>query len=137
MSGVIREVEFPIFSESHRGKLVPVEFDSAIPFVVKRLYYIWGVPVGVVRGGHAHTLEQEFFVCVRGKCTLKASTDGGELHKIVLRTSNRGVFVDSLVWHEFTDFSPDAILLCFSSTTYLPDNYITDFQKFQEIKQSS
>ncbi|QQS59062.1 FdtA/QdtA family cupin domain-containing protein [Candidatus Peregrinibacteria bacterium] len=133
MSGIIRETEFPSFEEAARGKLVPIELDSAIPFPTKRVYYLWGVPVGAVRGGHAHTIEKEFFICLRGRCTLKFSTDGSPLQKISLNNPRRGIFVDNLVWHEFCDFSPDAILLCFSSTSYLPDNYISDFEDFRKV----
>lgn len=134
MPGVIREIELPLFSQPNRGKLVPVELDSNIPFEVKRVYYLWNVPQGSVRGAHAHTIEKEFFVCIRGKCHIKVSPDGDSPHKIVLNSSHRGIFVDNLVWHEFSDFSPDAILLCFSSTSYLPDNYITDFEEFKKVK---
>jgi len=134
MSGVIREIELPLYDQQGRGKLVPIELDSNIPFEVKRTYYLWNVPAGSVRGAHAHTIEKEFFICIRGRCHIKISTDGGSLHKIVLNTPNRGIFVDNLVWHEFSDFSPDAILLCFSSTGYLPDNYINDFEEFKKVK---
>lgn len=135
MSGVIREIELPIHTDPARGKLVPIELDSAIPFTIKRTYYLWNVPKGVMRGGHAHTIEKEFFVCIRGKCHAKISTDGDEPYKISMHSPNRGLFVDNLVWHEFTDFSPDAILLCFSSTNYLPDNYINSFEEFKGVIQ--
>jgi dTDP-4-dehydrorhamnose 3,5-epimerase-like enzyme len=134
MPGMIREIELPLFNQPGRGKLVPVELDSNIPFDVKRVYCLWNVPQGIIRGAHAHTIEQEFFLCIRGKCHIKVSPDGDPPQKIVLHSPNRGIFVDNLVWHEFSDFSPDAILLCFSSTEYLPDNYITDFKEFQKIK---
>lgn len=133
MSGVIREIELPFFHQPDRGKLVPIELDSAVPFEVKRVYYLWAVPSGQMRGAHAHTIEQEFFICVRGKCSIKISTDGSPLQKISLHSPHRGVFVDTLVWHEFCDFSPDALLLCFSSTTYLPDNYIHSFEEFEKV----
>lgn len=137
MSGVIREVEIPIFGEPERGKLVSVEFQKAIPFPVKRVYFLWGVPAGVVRGAHAHTVEKEFFMCVRGRCAIRVSADGNPPQKIILNAPNRGIFVDNLVWHEFAEFSPDALLLCFSSTHYLPDNYISDFSEFQKILKNS
>ena len=133
MSGIIREIEVPLFGEHDRGKLVSYELESAIPFSVKRVYFLWGVPNGAMRGAHAQTLEKEFFVCIRGKCSIRVATDGGAPQKIPLHTPNRGIFVDTLVWHEFSDFSPDALLLCFSSTNYLPDNYIRDFSEFQKL----
>ncbi len=133
MSGIIREIEVPLFGESDRGKLVSYELESALPFPVKRVYFLWGVPHGALRGAHAHTIEKEFFVCIRGRCTLRISPDGTDPQKITLNAPHRGIFVDTLVWHEFSDFSPDALLLCFSSTHYLPENYIRNFQEFQKL----
>lgn len=133
MSGVIREIEMPLYDEPSRGKLVPIELQGAIPFEVKRVYYLWGIPTGAVRGQHAHTIEKEFFICIRGRCAIKVSNDGSPPNKIILSTPKRGIFIDNLVWHEFTDFSPDAILLAFSSTGYLPDNYINDFEEFAKV----
>ncbi len=137
MSGIIREIELPLHDERARGKLVPIELDSAVPFEVKRVYYLWGIPTGAVRGAHAHTIEKEFFICIRGRCAIKVSSDGSPPHKMVMNSANRGIFVDNLVWHEFSDFSPDAILLCFSSTTYLPDNYINDFAEFAKVAKKN
>ena len=133
MPGLIREIELPLHDERARGKLVPIELDAAIPFEVKRVYYLWNIPTGAVRGAHAHTQEKEFFVCLRGRCAIKVSTDGSAPYKIIMNAPNRGIFVDNLVWHEFTDFSPDAILLCLSSTSYMPDNYINSFEEFAKI----
>ncbi len=137
MPGVIREIEFPIYDERARGKLVPIELDGAIPFEVKRVYYLWGIPTGAVRGAHAHTVEKEVFVCIRGRCAIKVSNDGSPPNKIIMNSANRGIFVDNLVWHEFSDFSPDAILLGVSSTSYMPDNYINNFEEFAKVVKQS
>jgi len=137
MSGIIREVELPIHDERTRGKLVPVELQSAVPFEVKRVYYLWNITTGAVRGSHAHTIEKEFFICIRGRCAVKVSSDGTAPYKVILASPNRGIFVDNLVWHEFVDFSPDAILLAFSSTSYMPDNYINDFAEFAKVAKRS
>lgn len=133
MSHIIRQVELPLFDEENRGKLVPIDLDSVVPFEVKRSYYLWNVLAGRNRGGHAHTIEKEFFVCIRGRCSIHLSPDGTPPQKTTLYTPQMGIFVDNLVWHEFSDFSPDAMLLCFSSTPYLPDNYIHSFEDFQKM----
>jgi dTDP-4-dehydrorhamnose 3,5-epimerase-like enzyme len=134
MPGIIREIELPLY-EQDRGKLVPIDLDSAIPFEVKRTYYFWSIPPGAVRAAHAHTIEKEFFICLRGRCTLKVSTDGSPLQPISLNAPQRGMFIDNLVWHEFSDFSPDAIMLAFSSTEHFPDNYINSFEEFKAVAQ--
>ncbi len=134
MPHIIREVELPITDEQDRGKLVSIETDSAIPFNIKRVSYIWNVPTGRIRGGCANTIEQEFFICIRGRCSIKVSPDGGPLNKIIMNNPHRGIFIDTLVWYELTDFSPDAIVLCFSSTNYFPDNKISNREEFKKLK---
>jgi len=134
MTTNIREISLPIFENSN-GKLLPIEFFSAVPFEVMRTYFIWAVPLGTKRGGHAHTKEKEVFICLRGRCNLYFSTDGKKTQKIPLQNPQKAIFVDNLVWHEFSDFSPDALLLAFSSTKYLPENYISSFDDFAKIIQ--
>ena len=132
----IRIIEYPLHEDTERGgKLIPIEHDAAMPFEVKRTYYLMNVPENSTRGAHAHLIEDEVFVCLRGKVTMKFSEAGEEKQRIVLKEPHVGVHVPKLVWHEFCEFSPDAILLCFSSTKYLPgnQNYITKWEDFLEI----
>lgn len=133
MSNLIKQIEFPHHDSSESGKLVPIELESALPFKTKRIYYISAVPVGAVRGAHAHTIEEECFICIRGRCTATVSTDGVNMQKIALYQPHVGLYVSKLVWHEFSNFTPDAIMLCISSTPYLPDNYINNLDDFRKI----
>ena len=122
-------IAFPHFTES-RGTLTPFEFDDNFPFLVKRVYTVTA-PAGQTRGAHAHIQESEVFVAISG--TIKAKVDDGSgAQEIVLDHPSKGLYVKTMCWHEFYDFSPDAVLLCFSSTHYLPgeQNYITDKTEF-------
>ena len=129
-------IELPLHEDPDRGgKLVPIEHNTALPFEVKRTYYLMNVPSGTTRGAHAHLVEDEVFICIRGKVTMQFSENGEPKQPLTLTEPNIAVHVPKLVWHEFTNFSPDAILLCFSSTNYLPgnQNYITDWDDFVQM----
>ena len=122
-------LEFPFFSDD-RGDLIPFELDGTFPFAVKRVYLVTGNE-GEVRGGHAHKIEDEVFVAASG-CVKALVNDGGGDEEITLDAKNKALLVRKDCWHEFYDFSPDAVMLCFSSTHYLPgeENYIMDKETF-------
>lgn len=122
-------ISFPEF-EDERGNLVPFEFNEDFPFPVKRVYLVTGKS-GKTRGGHAHKIESEFFVAASGSVTAEIH-DGKNPRIFSLNNKHEGLLVKPGCWHEFTDFSEDAVLLCFSSTHYLPGdgNYITDKDEF-------
>lgn len=122
-------LDFPLFNDS-RGGLVPFELDSHFPFTVKRIYLVTANN-RAKRGGHAHKIESEMFVAAQG--SIKALVHNGTKEEIItLDQQNRGLLVHPYCWHEFYDFSDDAVLLCFSSTPYLPGetNYIVDKATF-------
>lgn len=122
-------LHFPQFEDT-RGSLVPFELDQNFPFEVKRVYLVTGKK-NAVRGAHAHKVESEVFVAVSGTVKMTVHDTKTET-EIWLDTSTKAVFVPTNCWHEFSDFSDDAVLLCFSSTHYLPgaSNYITDKNEF-------
>ncbi len=122
-------INFPYFVEP-KGTLTPFELDTEFPFEVKRVYTVTGAK-NAVRGAHAHIIESEVFVCVAGSVTAVID-DGETCKKIDLDHPTKGLHVKTMCWHEFRDFSPDAVLLCFSSTHYLPgeQNYISDREEF-------
>jgi len=120
---------FPLLEDT-RGSLVPFEFDDEFPFKVKRVYLVTANN-NQTRGGHAHKIETELFVAAHGTVKAKVHDKFGE-QIISLDKPNKGLEVAPFCWHEFYDFSKDAVLLCFSSTHYLPgeENYITDKDTF-------
>ena len=123
-------LDFPLHSDD-RGDLIPFELDESFPFAVKRVYLVTANDQAV-RGGHAHKIESEVFVAAQG--TIKARIHDGDQETIItLDKKNKGLMVEPYCWHEFYDFSDDAVMLCFSSTHYLPGqgNYITDETAFQ------
>lgn len=122
-------LNFPLFKD-FRGSLIPFELNNNFPFAVKRVYLVTANN-HAKRGGHAHKIESEMFVAAQG--SVKALIhDGTKEEVITLDQQNRGLVVHPYCWHEFYDFSADAVLLCFSSTHYLPgeENYIIDKEVF-------
>ena len=108
-------IEFPYFSDE-RGETIPFELGEDFPFAVKRAYIVTAHD-NKMRGGHAHTSEEELFVAVSGNVTALVNDGSGD-QEIILDAKNKGLLVRNDCWHEFTDFSKEAVLLAFSSTHY-------------------
>ncbi|MCT4591913.1 MAG: FdtA/QdtA family cupin domain-containing protein [Candidatus Gracilibacteria bacterium] len=129
-------IDLKAFGDQQMGYLVPIELNEKIPFEVKRAYFLYGMDQKATRGGHAHIIEQEVFVCAKGSC--KAIIDQGQgKEEITMNNAEKALFTDTMTWHEFTDFSKDCVLLALSSVNYTPGdtNYITSYEEFlQKIK---
>lgn len=120
----------PVFTDE-RGSLIPLELKDYISWEPKRVYY--AIDIKESRGGHCHRIEKELFICVKGKMKVKLH-DGKKWIEQELKAPNQAVRVDNWIWHEFTNFSEDAILLAVSSTNYDSNDYIRDFDKFLNEK---
>ena len=118
-------IDFPLY-EDDRGTLVPFELGRHFPFEVLRVYLVTAKE-GQTRGGHAHKIESEMFVAASGRIKVRINDGAGD-EEIILDSQKKGLIVHPHCWHEFYDFSPDAVMLCFSSTHYLPgeNNYVSD-----------
>ena len=126
-------IDFPLFDDE-RGQTIPIEFDETFPFDVKRTYFVTGNK-GWERGSHAHHIEEEVFVVVSGSVTALLH-DGENEIEIHLDEKHKGLYVPKMIWHSFKDFSDNAVMVCFSSTPYMPgeQNYIMDINEFLKIK---
>ena len=113
-----------------RGALTFLEGERDIPFLIKRIYYIYGVAHGERRGFHAHKTLQQYLICVHGQCTVMLD-DGLEQKKVVLREPHVGLYVGPGIWHEMYDFSEDAVLLVAASAYYDEKDYIRNYEQFQ------
>ena len=126
-------VELPRFLDS-RGNLSFVEQNNHIPFEIKRTYWIYDVPGGGARGGHAFKENQEFIVALSG--AFDVVVDDGE-HKIAftLNRSYYGLFVPSGLWREINNFSTNSVALEFGSRHYDEEDYIRDYNTFLNLKR--
>lgn len=127
-------VELPRFLDS-RGNLSFVEQNNHIPFEIKRTYWIYDVPGGEARGGHAFKQNQEFIVALSG--SFDVVVDDGETKKTFnLNRSYYGLFVPAGLWRVIENFSTNSFALEFGSTHYDTSDYIIDYQQFLELKNN-
>lgn len=117
-----------------RGSLIAIEENSDIPISIKRVYYIFGTQDGVTRGLHAHKTFRQVLVCVNGNCKILLD-NGNEKISVSMDTVSKGLLVDSMVWHEMYDFSPDCVLLVLASDFYDERDYIRDYGEFMNLLQ--
>lgn len=115
-----------------RGSLVAIEEQRDIPFVTRRIYYIFGTQPGVIRGLHAHRQLQQVMVCLHGHCQMLLD-DGRDKREVLMAGNNRGVLIDRRIWHQMYDFSPDCVLLVLADDYYDESDYIRDYLEFTEL----
>ena len=113
----------------NRGMLVALEQDSNVPFVIRRVYYIFATKNDVHRGRHAHRHLNQLAVAVRGSVTFLLD-DGSGAVEVVLDDPAQGLLLGRMVWRELYDFSEDCVLMVLADHLYDPDDYITDYADF-------
>lgn len=121
-------VELPKISDP-RGNLSVIEELKDIPFKIERTYWIYDVPGGESRGGHAYKENQEFIVALSGSFDVVLD-DGIEKRSFSLNRSYNGLFVPKGYWREMTNFSTNSLALVLSSTRYDANDYIRDYDVF-------
>ena len=126
-------IELPKFEDA-RGNLSFVENHKPIPFEIKRTYWIYDVPGGEERGGHAFKETEEFIIALSGG--FDVIVDNGDSRVVyTLNRSYFGLYIPKGVWREITNISTNALALEFASTEYNPDDYIRDYDKYLRMKQ--
>ena len=115
--------------EDPRGNLSPLYSGIHIPFAIKRVYYLYDVPGGADRGGHAHRELQQLIVAVSGSFAVTLD-DGQNRRTVSLNRSYYGLYLPNLIWRELTDFCSGAVCLVFASLAYDEHDYIRDYGEF-------
>jgi len=118
--------------EDQRGNLTFIEQCRHIPFEIKRIYYLYDVPGGGVRGGHAHKRLHQFIIAASGSFDVILK-DGRSSIRHHLNRSYYGLYIPSMVWRKLDNFSSGSVCLVLASDYYDEDDYIRDFDKFQKI----
>ncbi|SES03809.1 WxcM-like, C-terminal [Pedobacter rhizosphaerae] len=130
----VRIINLPkIFDE--RGNLSFIEENKHIPFSVERMYWIYDVPGGEVRGGHSYYENQELIIALSGSFDIVLH-DGAEETRFSLNRSYSGLFVPKGIWRHMENFSTNALGLIIASTSYNADDYQRDFDEFLIQKNS-
>ena len=112
-----------------RGNLSYIQNTTHLPFTIRRVYWIYDVPGGEARGGHAFRNTEEFIVALSG--SFEVVVDDGRTRQVFsLNRSYYGLYVPKGVWREIRDFSTNAVAMEFASTDYDPADYIRDYDEF-------
>ncbi len=116
------------------GNITVVEGEETVPFQIKRVYYLYDIPGGEERGGHAHKELYQLIVAASG--SFEVILDDGLNKKIVrLNRPNYGLLVVPGIWRELFEFSSGAVCLVLASMKYTEDDYIRDYDNFKYLKQ--
>ena len=121
-------LEFTVHSD-YEGSLVALEKGTEFPFDIKRVYYVWGTKPDVTRGRHAHLALEQVVVCTSGSCDFILD-DGCTREVHHLDTPTKGLHIKSNVWREFTNFSPDCVVMVLASEHYDEADYIRNYDDF-------
>jgi len=131
MKDEARVIQLPKILDK-RGNLSFIESDTHIPFEIKRAYWIYDVPGGEIRGGHAYKKLNELIVALSGSFDIILDDGNGE-KKYSLNRSYYGLFVPKMYWRRVENFSTNSLCLILASDYYNESDYIRDFEKFKEL----
>lgn len=123
-------IELPRFLDV-RGNLSFVEQHTHVPFEIRRVYWLYDVPGGITRGGHAEKENEELIIALSGAFEIIVD-DGKQSKAFVLNRSYYGLYIPKGLWREIKEFSTNALALEFGSTPYTSDDYIRDYDDFKQ-----
>jgi len=127
-------INLPKF-EDPRGNLSFFEELKQVPFKIERVYWIYDVPGGQIRGGHAFKEQKELIVALSGSFDVIIN-DGKKEEKFSLNRSYYGLYVPNGMWRQMQNFSTNSLALVVSSTPYDPEDYIYDFDEFLNYRKT-
>ena len=128
----VKIIELPKFADP-RGNLSFVEQMNHIPFEIKRTYWIYDVPGGEARGGHAFRKNEEFIVALSGAFDVIVD-DGKEKKRFALNRSYYGLYIPAGLWRTMENFSTNSLALEFGSIHYDRSDYVEDYDQFLNLK---
>ncbi len=120
--------------EDPRGNLSVIEKD-VIPFVSRRVYYLYDVPSGATRGGHAHIEQHELLIALSGSFDVILD-DGINRKKITLNRPDKGLYITRGIWRELENFSSGSVCLVLASDVFKEEDYIRSYNAFTLFKNS-
>lgn len=130
---MVKLIDLPKF-EDPRGNLSFIEENKHIPFKIERVYWIYDVPGGQVRGGHAFKQQQELIVALSGSFDVMVD-DGKEQKIFSLNRSYYGLYIPAGLWRRMQNFSTNSLAVVLSSTQYNESDYIRSFDEFLNYRK--
>jgi len=118
-----------------RGNLTFVEAERHIPFPLKRVYYLYDVPGGASRGGHAHRKLQQFIIAASGSFDIVVD-DGSRRRQFHLNRSYHGLYIPAMIWRELENFSSGSICLVLASELFDEADYFRDYDEYAKAAVS-
>lgn len=125
-------IQLPKFSDV-RGNLSFVQECDHVPFEIKRTFWIYDVPGGEERGGHAYRQTEEFIVALSGSFDVVLDDGKGNVQTFQLNRSYYGLYVPKMVWRQMVNFSTNSVAMVLASTAYKVDDYIRDIEEFKSL----
>jgi dTDP-4-dehydrorhamnose 3,5-epimerase-like enzyme len=130
-----RILELPKIADP-RGNLTFIEESQHIPFDIRRVYYLYDVPGGERRGGHAHQKLEQFVIAASGSFDVVVN-DGTELKRFFLNRSYYGLYIPRFIWREMENFSSGSICLVLASEHYNESDYYRDYGAYiQAVREA-
>lgn len=130
----VKLLELPRFNDP-RGNLSFVEQNNHIPFEIQRTYWIYDVPGGESRGGHAYKLTSEFIIAISGSFDVVVD-DGEERKTFTLNRSYYGLYIPRGLWRQIENFSTNSLALEFADTKYDRSDYIENYDEYSRLKSN-
>ena len=130
----VKIIELPKFLDA-RGNLSFAEQNNHVPFEIKRTYWIYDVPGGENRGGHAFIQTEEFIIALSGSFDVIVD-DGIKKRTFTLNRSYYGLYIPNGLWRELNNFSTNSLALEFASTEYDPADYIRDYDEYLKLRNN-
>lgn len=129
-----RIISLPKITDN-RGNLSFAEEETHIPFKIKRTFWIYDVPGGEDRGGHAYKETEEFIIALSGSFDVLLDDGVGNVRAFQLNRSYYGLYVPKMMWRQMTNFSTNSVGVVLASTSYDADDYIHDYGIFKALKR--
>ncbi len=129
-----RVIDLPKISDP-RGNLTFIEGERHVPFEIKRVYYLYDVPGGAERGGHAHKGLHQLIIAMSGSFDVILN-DGKQHKRFHLNRSYCGMYVCPMIWRELDNFSSGSVCMVLASNLYDPADYYRNYDEFVQAKNS-
>lgn len=125
-------IDLPIHKDP-RGNLTAIEGRPLIPFEIKRVYYLYDVPGGAERGGHAHKELHQLIIAMSGSFDILLD-DGKDKKRVHLNRSYQGLYVCPMIWRTIDNFSSGSVLMVLASIKYSTEDYYREYSDFMRAR---
>lgn len=127
-------IDLPVRSDE-RGSLGFAQEGDHIPFAVRRIFYLYGIPAGGKRAGHAHRRQHQYLIMLSGSCRVQVD-DGADRRTVVLNSPQVALYAPPLRWLDIDGFSATSVCLVLTSDVYDEGDYVRNYEEFKRLAQS-